>query len=210
MTSDEPTVLVVDDEPDVLDLYAHWLSDSFTVRTAESGQAALDNLDASVDVVLLDRRMPTLSGDEVLEKIRDRGLTCRVAMVTAVEPDFDILEMGFDDYLVKPVSAEELTHTVEKMLRRESYNTKIQDYFSLVSKKTALEAEKTRTELEANDEYQQLESELDALQDDLSETLDELDEEDFLAAFHDLSGPGMESDPEMDSESGTDPDFDQE
>ncbi|MDY6817137.1 MAG: response regulator [Halobacteriales archaeon] len=200
MTSDEPTVLVVDDEPDVLDLYAHWLSESFTVRTADSGQAALDNLDETVSVVLLDRRMPTLSGDEVLQKIRDRGLNCRVAMVTAVEPDFDILEMGFDDYLVKPVSAEELTETVEKMLRRESYNSKIQDYFSLVSKKTALEAEKTRTELEANEEYNELESELETLQNDLSETLAELEEEDFLAAFHDLSGPGMESDSDPNQE----------
>lgn len=200
MTSDEPTVLVVDDEPDVLDLYAHWLSESFTVRTADSGQAALENLDETVDVVLLDRRMPTLSGDEVLKKIRDRGLSCRVAMVTAVEPDFDILEMGFDDYLVKPVSAEELIDTVEKMLRRESYNAKIQDYFSLVSKKTALETEKTRTELEANEEYNELEAELTALQDDLSETLEELEEEDFLAAFHDLSGPDIDSDLDPDQE----------
>jgi len=59
-------------------------------------------IDETVDVVLLDRMMPGMSGQEVLAAIRERGLDCRVAMVTAVDADFDVIEMGFDEYLGKP------------------------------------------------------------------------------------------------------------
>jgi len=109
MSEQPPLVLVVEDEPDLADLYAAWLGDEYRVRTAYGGQEALDELDEAddeVDAILLDRRMPGLSGDEVLAAVRERGIDCRVAMVTAVEPDFDILKMGFDDYLVKPVTSD--------------------------------------------------------------------------------------------------------
>ncbi len=91
--------------------------------------------------------MPGLSGDEVLEQIRDRDLNSRVVMVTAVKPDFDIIDMGFDDYLVKPVSKDDLYTTVEGMLSRIEYDNQMQEYFSLVSKKAVLEAEKDEAEL---------------------------------------------------------------
>ena len=120
MSEQLPLVLVVEDEPDLADLYAAWLGDEYRVRTAYGGREALDELDEAdeVDAILLDRRMPGLSGDEVLTAVRDRGIDCRVAMVTAVEPDFDILEMGFDDYLVKPVSKDDLLGVVETMRSR--------------------------------------------------------------------------------------------
>ena len=89
MTDDElPLVLVVEDEPDLADLYATWLKIDYSVRTAYGGEEAVEQLDDEIDVVLLDRRMPGLSGDEVLTKIRERGIDCYVSMVTAVEPDF--------------------------------------------------------------------------------------------------------------------------
>ncbi|PSP15165.1 DNA-binding protein, partial [Halobacteriales archaeon QH_10_67_13] len=92
MSPEPATVLVVDDERDVADAYAAQLEEEFIVMTAYGGQQALDWIDASVDVVLLDRRMPDISGDEVLEKIHGRDLQARVAMVTAVDPDFDIID----------------------------------------------------------------------------------------------------------------------
>ncbi|ESS07881.1 MAG: response regulator containing CheY-like receiver, AAA-type ATPase, and DNA-binding domain protein [uncultured archaeon A07HN63] len=54
---DTPTVLVVDDESDVADLYAYRLEDAFSVRTAYSGEEAIETVDETVDVILLDRRM---------------------------------------------------------------------------------------------------------------------------------------------------------
>jgi DNA-binding response OmpR family regulator len=187
MSPDQSTVLVVDDEQDVADLYAMWLQDDYRVRSAYEGDAALDVLDDSVDVVLLDRRMPGQSGDEVLEEIRNHELNCRVVMVTAVKPDFDILEMGFDDYLVKPVSAEELHETVSKMLARVDYDAKLQEFYSLVSKKAVLESEKDEQALEANEDYVELREEIERLREAVDASRDELtDHDDFVGAFKDL------------------------
>ncbi|MEF8781233.1 MAG: HalX domain-containing protein [Haloferacaceae archaeon] len=197
MSEDSPLVLIVEDEPDLADLYAAWLSSDYRVRTAYGGREALDALDEEIDVVLLDRRMPGVSGDEVLEEIRERGLDCRIAMVTAVEPDFDIVEMGFDDYLVKPVAREELDATVDSLLTRSSYDEGVQRMFALASKKALLEAEKGSAELEDSREYQELERELEELRDELGETLDSFgDHEEFVSVFQDIERDSVrESDP---------------
>jgi DNA-binding response OmpR family regulator len=188
MSPDQSTVLVVDDEQDVADLYAMWLKDDYRVQSAYDGDSALDVLDESVDVVLLDRRMPGQSGDEVLEEIRERELNCRVVMVTAVKPDFDILEMGFDDYLVKPVSKDDLHETVEQMLTRVDYGAKLQEYFSLVSKKAVLDAEKPQEALDENEEYAELEAEIEDLRSEVDDTRAQLDDhDDFVGAFQDLT-----------------------
>lgn len=179
------TVLVVDDEERLADLFGTWLEDAHEVRTAYDGQSALDQLDASVSVVLLDRRMPGLSGDEVLDRIREQGFDCRVIMVTAVDPDFDIIEMGFDDYLVKPISRDELVDIIEQVTTRAKYDNELQEYFSLVSKKALLEAEKSDRELNENEEYRKLTERVSTLRrqvDDLREGVLE-DHEDFVGAF---------------------------
>jgi DNA-binding response OmpR family regulator len=180
-------VLVVEDEPDLADLYATWLRDEYRVRVAYGGREALEELDEEVDVVLLDRRMPDLSGDEALEAIRERDVGCRVAMVTAVEPDFDIVAMGFDDYLVKPVSRDSLKETVENLLRRNTYDDGIQELFALASKKALLESEKDAATLEEHEEYQELTERVRNLRAQLDETLTSFDEEhDFTAMYRDL------------------------
>lgn len=187
MSADQPLVLIVEDEPDLADLYATWLRENCRVRVAYGGHEALDQLDEDVDVILLDRRMPDLSGDEALTEIRSRGFECRVAMVTAVEPDFDIVAMGFDDYLVKPVSKEALEETVDNLLLRNSYNDGVQELFSLASKKALLESEKEAAALEENDEYRELDARLSELRANLDETLRQFDEErDIAAVYRDL------------------------
>lgn len=187
MSADQPLVLIVEDEPDLADLYATWLKDEYRVRVAYGGREALEALDEAVDVVLLDRRMPDLSGDEALTEIRNRDFECRVAMVTAVEPDFDIVAMGFDDYLVKPVSKEALEGTVSNLLLRNSYDDGVKELFSLASKKALLDSEKDATSLDSNEEYTELDGRLKELRAELDETLQSLDDErDITAVYRDL------------------------
>ena len=197
MSDDAPVVLVVEDEPDLADLYAAWLGDDYSVRTAYGGEEALDELDDAVGVVLLDRRMPGLSGDEVLATVRERGIDCRVAMVTAVEPDFDIVAMGFDDYLVKPVTRESLVETVENLVQRNQYDSGVQELFALASKKAVLESEKGRAALAESEEYRELDERLDRLRDELDDAVDDLDDHGgFEGAFRALDGDDDE--PEFD------------
>ncbi len=181
-----PVVLVVEDEADLADLYADWLADGFDVRTAYNGDEAIDQLDDSIDVVLLDRRMPGKSGDAVLDVIAERNFDCRVAMVTAVEPDFDIIDMGFDDYLVKPVDADELIDLVERFIRRSQYDADAREFFSLASKKAVLETEKTAEELDESEEYQDLTGKLESLHNRMDELVGGLTGDDFEAVFREF------------------------
>ncbi len=193
MSEDPPVVLIVEDEPDLADLYAAWLSGDYDVRTAYGGREALDQLDDDLDVVLLDRRMPGLSGDEVLVALRDRGINCKVAMVTAVEPDFDIIAMGFDDYLVKPVTREGLKETVTELLTRNEYDKGVQELFSLSSKKALLEAEKGTTTLETNEEYQELTRRIAELREELDQSIGSFSEhDDFVNMFREFDSPDEE------------------
>ncbi|WP_181684590.1 response regulator [Halorhabdus salina] len=186
--SEPPVVLIVEDEPDVAETYNLWLQDQYEVRMAGDGTEALELLDDDVDVVLLDRMMPGLSGDEVLKRIRDSNSDCRVAMVTAVEPDFDILEMGFDSYLTKPIRSDELHETVSNLLERSEYDDLLQEYYSLVEKQATLEATKSSAELAESEQYASLTERVEDLQSDLSQTLGGVEnDEDFIATLRELS-----------------------
>lgn len=182
-TDERPTVLVVDDERDLADLYATWLSEAFEVNVAYDGESALEQLDDTVDVVLLDRRMPDLSGDTVLETIRDRSIGCRVAMVTAVEPEMDIIDLGFDDYLQKPVDREQLVSTVNRLYRRQSYDQNLREYFSALRKQSLLDERLTPTDRSATEKYQELESRIEELETRVDDIVDELDDADFAILF---------------------------
>jgi len=174
MSATDATVLVVDDEESLADLYVERLETEYAVRVAYTGGEALEQLDEAVDVVLLDRRMPDLTGDEVLELIRERGYECRVAMHTGVEPDVDIVEMPCDDYLVKPIERGELRDLVASLLVRETPDDPGNEPFALAAKKTALETNRDPSEFESTEEYRELVAQLDAARDEVRETLDDL------------------------------------
>ncbi|MFB6136395.1 MAG: bacterio-opsin activator domain-containing protein [Halobacteriaceae archaeon] len=134
-----PVVLVAEDDEDLADTYAAWFDDRYDVRTAYGGEEALGKLDEDVDVVLLDRRMPDVPGDEVLEELRSRDIDCQVSMLTAVEPDSDIVDMPFEEYVVKPVTQSELVDVVEELLLRGRFDEATQEYLALSSTEEALD-----------------------------------------------------------------------
>ncbi|MCU4924822.1 HalX domain-containing protein [Halobacteria archaeon AArc-dxtr1] len=173
-SSETPSVVIAEDDRDLAELYATWLQDRCRVAPAYDGAGALAAIDRDTDVVVLDRQLPDLSGDSVLRAVRNREADCRVAMVTAVEPGFDIVEMGFDDYLVKPVSRDELRALIDQLLLRSTYDEQLQQFFSLVSKKATLDATKSDAEIDASQEYRRLEDELAVVRTDVDETVSEL------------------------------------
>ncbi|CDK37960.1 response regulator transcription factor [Halorubrum sp. AJ67] len=111
----KPTVLLADDEKDLADLFALYLDDHYDTRVAYNGEEALEKLDSSVDVILLDRRMPGYSGDEVLAAVRKEGWDCPVIFLSAIAKDAD-RENSADDYLEKPTNRDELVEIVKKNL----------------------------------------------------------------------------------------------
>ena len=182
--TEQTTVLVVDDEPEVADVYALRLRNNFETRVAYSGQEALDGLDEHIDVVLLDRRMPDVSGDDVLESIRENGYDCRVIMLTAVDPGLDIVDMPFDDYLCKPVEKEALVDAIEQQLDVKRYDEQLSTYLELTSKLAHLERDLLRDDVEEHEELRELREEAAELRAELRDVVTELDE--IESAFTDI------------------------
>jgi DNA-binding response OmpR family regulator len=175
-----PVVLVVDDDEAVAEAYAASLRERYTVRVAYGGEAALAAADG-VDAVVLDRRLSDRDGDDVLAALRRRGIDAPVIMTTAVDPDLNILELDFDDYLTKPVDGATLRETVERHLDVAGRDPRLSRFFGLVSKLAVLREERPAEELAESDDYQRLEAEAAALADDLRDSVSDFDE---LVAVH--------------------------
>jgi len=120
-----PTVLIVEDDPEVRSLLEYTLSkEKFKVHSAENGRQALDMLDnLTPDVITLDLMLPDIHGLECCKKLRadPRFQSVSVLMLTALDSLDDIVkgfETGADDYLVKPFQLPELVARIKALLRR--------------------------------------------------------------------------------------------
>ena len=118
-------VLVVDDEPAVRRALERALRlDSYDVALAADGEEALDALASSpADAVILDIAMPRLDGLEVCRRMRQAGDRTPVLMLTArdaIDDRVQGLDVGADDYLVKPFALRELQARLRALLRRTS------------------------------------------------------------------------------------------
>ena len=175
-TAHQPTVLVVDDNRALADAYVRCLEDRYETRVAYDGASALAALDGSVDVVILDRRMPDVSGDEVLEALRERELGCRVILATAVDPDTDILELPLDEYLCKPVDRDSLVDAVERQLSLAEENAPADEFVELHSKLRAIERTARPQEFEEDEQLSGLQHRLERLETKLETDKFEFDE----------------------------------
>ncbi|MDR3051807.1 MAG: response regulator transcription factor [Oscillospiraceae bacterium] len=122
MPADPKSILVVDDEPKILDAAASFLrSRGYTVHTAESGRAALEIFEKNnLSLVVLDLMLPDVSGEEVCQRMRHKS-RIPIIMLTAKTQENDLLNglrLGADDYMTKPFSLKELHARIETVLRR--------------------------------------------------------------------------------------------
>lgn len=155
MAEPDTEILVVDDEAHVTDLLKSWLEPDYSVETANSGLKAIEVINDDIDVVLLDRNMPDLSGDETLKEMIEQGYDARYIMVTSVDPDFNIVELGFDEYVTKPTVRDQIVDVIERVLER-TEDENVREYKSLETKRELLETEKDEQTLEDSPEYQEL------------------------------------------------------
>lgn len=174
-----PRVLVVDDEESVVEMYTATLPAAYDVVTATSGARALDVVDDGFDVVVLDRRMSEISGDEVLEAIHRRGIDCHIIMVTAVEPDSSVIDLQWTDYVVKPIRPEALREVVERGLRIVEYSDRRRELTSKKLRRNVLEVELDAETLEDSAEYQRLLADIERLETEIATLEDGLERQDI-------------------------------
>ncbi|WP_137284445.1 response regulator transcription factor [Halorussus salinisoli] len=112
--NETPTILIVDDNRPLADGFARALPEEYEVLTAYTGKEARESFHEDVDAVLLDRRLPDVSGDELLDEIREGEFDCRIAVVSADQQSSDL---DCDTYLTKPLAGPDVVRdTVEDLL----------------------------------------------------------------------------------------------
>lgn len=178
----ERTILIVEDEQSLAALHAHHLQDDYEARVAFTGGEALVELTSDIDLVLLDRRMPGMSGDELLEHIDDWESDCQVIMVTAVDPDLDIIDMPLAGYLTKPVSKDELLTAVEQAFLIDDYEELVSEYYETRKKYATLTAEFSPTEID-DERFDELEGRIDELEVEMNEILEQFPDSELRDAF---------------------------
>jgi YesN/AraC family two-component response regulator len=99
-------------------------------------------------------------------------------MVTAVNPDFDIIDLRIDDYVVKPVTRAQLRETVARLVTLDEYNERMQRLTSKKLKRNVLQVEKTRAALQDSEEFRQLAAEIEQLETEVDSLAAELDIDD--------------------------------
>ncbi|MDO7907363.1 response regulator transcription factor [Paenibacillus sp. JX-17] len=119
------TILVIDDDDKIVSMLRRGLAfEGYEVLTASNGAEGLNKmLSGEPDVVVLDVMMPQVDGFEVCRRLREAGSTVPILMLTAkdeIEHRVKGLDLGADDYLVKPFALEELLARVRALLRRKT------------------------------------------------------------------------------------------
>jgi DNA-binding NtrC family response regulator len=118
-------ILIVDDEPIVRDSLLHWfLEEDYSVEVAEDGETALKLFEKDkYDLLLVDMKMPGISGLDLLTKIKEIDSEVIFILITAfasVPTAIRALKDGAFDYITKPIDPEELSHVVEKALNQQN------------------------------------------------------------------------------------------
>ncbi|ESS08232.1 MAG: response regulator containing CheY-like receiver, AAA-type ATPase, and DNA-binding domain protein [uncultured archaeon A07HN63] len=169
--NDEPTVVIVDDEERVAKCYKLFINDRYEAHIATGGQEAVDTLTREVEVILLDRRMPEMHGHEVLDHIHAEDYDCRVIIISALDPDMEVLDYQFSKYLKKPIVKEQLLDTIEQVRMLDRYETLLTEYYQAVEKYSIMQSEFTSATLENNTQFQELEEDISHLRAEIDETL---------------------------------------
>lgn len=120
------TVLIVEDDRNMRLLTSARLRDYYSVCTASDGEEALDLIHkGGIDLIVSDIMMPNMDGYELLKIIRNEGFQTPFLFLTAKENSYDKekgFDLGTDDYMTKPFSADELLWRVKALLRRANIN----------------------------------------------------------------------------------------
>lgn len=126
------SILAVEDDPTLLDLLKIHLEDiNCRLDTAQDGLLGLKKiLENTYDLILLDLMLPSMDGFEVCKRLRSENIGTPVLMLTAKSEEIDKilgLEIGADDYVVKPFSIRELMARVKAQLRRVNLNETLKE-----------------------------------------------------------------------------------
>ncbi|MFB6185947.1 MAG: response regulator, partial [Halobacteriaceae archaeon] len=133
------SILIVEDEKMVANMERELLPNKYEIRHTVTGDEALSIVsNHNIDLIILDRDLPTKSADDLAAEFKTQMDQCLILIVSGYAPDEDILQLEIDDYIQKPITEEKLSKRVEQLLVRAEFNDDIREYLALKSKQHAL------------------------------------------------------------------------
>ena len=155
-------VMIVEDEESLAQLYDHKLNDDFETIVANNAAEALKKLGPEYSYLVLDRRLPGMSGDKILEYLRDQAYDVSVIIVSAIDPDQDVIEHPYDEYLTKSVAGDELLDAINRVEKKNRLVALFQQY---IRKAQTLALLESKVDMTAKDEL----VEIGVLQEEVAE-----------------------------------------
>lgn len=134
------SVLIIENERMVTTVLADYFPDSYDVRSVQTGEEAIEEYTDNTDLLIVDRKLNGISGDEVAARIRAEHERQLILCVSGVEPNNDIYELRYDDYIHKPIKEDEMKARVDLLFSRAELEATERAYLSLRSKQIALTA----------------------------------------------------------------------
>jgi len=129
-------ILVIEDEEDILELIEYTLSKEYNIFTFKDIKGVEDFLQSeNVDLILMDRNLPTMEGSVFISQLRKKGFNQAVIYISAKDSTENILEgfeRGADDYITKPFNLDELKARVKAVLKRINKDVEILKYKDIV------------------------------------------------------------------------------
>jgi CheY-like chemotaxis protein len=181
-------VLIVEDENSLAQLYKHHLQHDYNVTIANTGKEALVELTSDIDLMFLDRRMGEISGDEVLNRLElEMDIDCRVVMVTAVDPELDIIDLPIEGYISKPVDDDDLKEAAQQAFLMERYDNILSEYYEAKQKRAAVEGiypnSKIREMNQDDGRYTELVDHVEELEDELTQIAKKFPDREMAESF---------------------------
>lgn len=167
-------VVIVEDEESLAELFAYRLEDEYNTTIAPHAGDAIANITNETDFVLLDRRLPGMSGDKILEYINDEPITVNVIIISAIDPCEKVIHEPYDEYITKSVNNGEIKNAIQRVKLKNKFIKLFTEYVRKGEQAEILQSELNLTEQDENIDLQIIEDELKRMADEFNTVANKL------------------------------------
>lgn len=115
-TSQEPEIMIIEDDSTMAQMFERWLENSFKAKMASSSDY-MSEIDKSVDVIVVERFLDNTDSTEVINNIRDNWPEKPILLLVGVDPEIEDIDPEADDHIVKPVSRMEFIKKIRSLVQ---------------------------------------------------------------------------------------------
>lgn len=166
--SEGENVLIVEDEESLAKLFAKQIGDEYDTTVVTHAGNAIANISVETDYVLLDRKLPGMSGDKVLEYIVSQPYDISVIIISAIDPDQNVIHQPYDEYITKTVDDGEIKEAMERVEKKNRFVELLGEYVKKAETWEVVQSNLSSAESDMDVDVGILEDDLDELADEFA------------------------------------------